>query len=55
MDNLQRCGLSKKIILQMAVKAINNTAGSNSLVPTFLIFRAYSCMSEFDAPISTII
>jgi hypothetical protein len=28
-------------ILQMAVKAINNTAGPNGLMPTLLVFRAY--------------
>lgn len=53
-DDLQRCGLSKKIILQMAVKTINNTAGSNDLVPIFLVFRAYFCISKFDFFISII-
>ena len=28
-------------ILQMAVKAINNTAGPDGLVPTLLVFGAY--------------
>lgn len=53
-DDLQGCGLSKEIILQMAVKAINNIIGPNDLVPTFLVFEAYSRMSEFDSPIPTI-
>ena len=34
----------------MAVKAVNDTAGPNSLVPTFLVFGAYLYMTEFDAP-----
>ena len=53
-DDLQGCGLSKEIILQMAVKAINDTAGPNGLVPTLLVFGAYPRMSEFDAPAPTI-
>ncbi len=53
-DDLQGCGLSKEIILQMAVKAINDTAGPNGLVPTLLVFGAYPRMSEFDSPTPTI-
>ncbi|KAK1948643.1 hypothetical protein LY78DRAFT_595412, partial [Colletotrichum sublineola] len=30
-----------EVALQLAVKAINNTTGPNSLIPTLLIFRAY--------------
>jgi hypothetical protein len=33
---------ASKHILQIAVKAVNNTAGSNSLIPTLLVFSAYS-------------
>jgi hypothetical protein len=33
--------MSEEAILQMAVKAVNNTAGPNSIVPTLLVFRAY--------------
>ena len=32
----------------MAIKAVNNTAGSNSLVPTLLVFGAYSCIHVLD-------
>ena len=28
----------------MAVKAINNLAGLNSIIPTLLIFKAYPCI-----------
>jgi len=30
----------------MAVKAINNTAGPNGLVPTLLVYRAYPRISN---------
>lgn len=53
-DDLQECGLGKKIIFEMAVKAINNTAGLNHLISTFLVFGAYLCISKFDVPILTI-
>jgi len=33
--------ISKEIALQMAFKAINNTAGPKGLIPTLLVFRAY--------------
>ena len=33
----------------MAVKAINNSAGPDRIVPTFLVFRAYPQMTEIDA------
>lgn len=53
-DNLQGCELSKKIILQIVIKAINNTVGYNGLVPIFLVFEAYFCISEFDSSTSII-
>jgi hypothetical protein len=34
----------------MAVKAINNTAGPNGLVPTLLVYRAYLRISKLDPP-----
>ena len=34
----------------MAVKAINNTAGFNRLVPTLLVYGAYLRMSKLDPP-----
>ena len=54
-DDLQECGLSKEMILQMAVKAVNNTTGYNGLVSTLLVFGTYPHMSEFDALIPIII
>jgi hypothetical protein len=34
----------------MAVKAVNNTAGPNRLVPTLLVYRAYLRISNLDPP-----
>ncbi|EKD14167.1 polyprotein [Drepanopeziza brunnea f. sp. 'multigermtubi' MB_m1] len=36
--------------LQMAIKAINDTAGPNSLVPTLLVFRTLPKLTEQDRP-----
>ena len=41
--------------LQMALKAINDTAGPNGLVPTVLVFGAYPRISNSDAPSASII
>ena len=34
-------GINKDIALQMAFKALNNSAGPNGLIPTLLVFKAY--------------
>jgi hypothetical protein len=34
----------------MAFKAINNSVGSNSLIPTLLVFGAYPCIIKSDVP-----
>jgi hypothetical protein len=41
---------SSESILQMAVKAVNDTAGPNGLIPTLLVFGAYPRMTEDSAP-----
>ncbi|EED11471.1 hypothetical protein TSTA_007610 [Talaromyces stipitatus ATCC 10500] len=46
--------LPKDAALQMAVKAVNNTAGPDGLVPTLLVFGAYPRMVEYDPPAPTI-
>ena len=38
----------------MAVKAVNNTAGPNGLVPTLLVYRAYPRISNLDPPAPSI-
>lgn len=47
--------LDKNILLQMAVKAVNDTAGPNGLVPTLLVFGAYPRITENDPPSPDII
>ena len=47
--------VSKKIKLQMTVKAINDTADANGLVSTLLMFDAYSRMHHLDLPAPNII
>jgi hypothetical protein len=39
----------------MAVKAVNDTAGPNGLVPTLLVYGAYPRMSNLDPPAPFII
>ena len=39
----------------MAVKAVNNTASPNGLVPTLLVYRAYLRISKLDPPALSII
>ena len=39
----------------MAIKAINNTAGLDRLVPTLLVYRAYLRISNLDPPTPSII
>jgi len=43
-------GISKEMALQMAVKAINDTAGPDGLVPTLLVFGAFPRMTKLDPP-----
>ena len=38
----------------MAIKFVNNTAGSNGLVPTLLVYRAYLKISKLDPPAPSI-
>ena len=42
--------IDKDMALQMAFKAINDTAGPDRLVPTLLVFGAYPQMVESDVP-----
>ena len=39
--SLELEGASKELILQMAVKAINDSASPDGLVPILLVFSAY--------------
>jgi hypothetical protein len=42
--------IHKELALQMAVKAVNDTAGPDGLVPTLLVYGAYPRMSNLDPP-----
>ena len=53
-DDLQGTRVTKEAALQIAVKAINDTAGPNGLVPTLLVFGAYPRMHNMDPPAPTI-
>ncbi|POS85440.1 hypothetical protein EPUL_003831 [Erysiphe pulchra] len=46
--------IDRTSLLQMAVKAVNDTAGPDSLVPTLLVFGAYPRMIESDPPTPSI-
>ena len=39
--SLELKGVSEKLILQMAIKAVNNSTGLNGLIPILLVFGAY--------------
>ena len=39
--SLKLKGVSKKLTLQMAVKAVNNSTGLNRLIPILLVFSTY--------------
>ena len=46
----QRSNASEAACLQMAVKAVNDTAGPNGLVPTLLVFGAYPRITKDSPP-----
>ena len=46
--------IQKELALQMAVKAVNDTAGPDGLVPTLLVYGAYPRMSNLDPPAPSI-
>jgi hypothetical protein len=49
-EELKDEGISKDSMLQMAIKAVNDTAGPDGLVTTLLVFGAYPRMTESDPP-----
>ena len=44
--SLELKGASKELILQIAVKAVNNSAGLNRLIPTLLVFNTYPQITD---------
>ena len=55
MKNLTEMKINKKLELQMTIKAVNDTANSNDLVFTLLIFGAYSRMHHLNPSAPSII
>ena len=55
MKNLAEMKISKKLGLQMTVKTVNDTADSNGLVFTLLVFGAYSRMHHLNSSAPSII
>ncbi|KAI1004852.1 hypothetical protein K3495_g3366 [Podosphaera aphanis] len=53
-EELKGSGINKEMALQMAVKAMNDSAGPDGLVPTLLVFGTYPRMSEIDPPAPSI-
>jgi hypothetical protein len=49
-EELEDKHIDKEIMLQMAVKAINNLAGPDGIVPILLVFDAYPRLTELDPP-----
>jgi len=47
-------GIDKTMALQMAMKAINDTAGYDGIIPTLLVFGAFLRMTYKDPPAPTI-
>jgi hypothetical protein len=45
----------KQFVLQIAIKAVNNTVGPNGLVPTLLVFSTYPRIATTDTPSLTVI
>ncbi|KHJ34337.1 hypothetical protein EV44_g0920 [Erysiphe necator] len=54
-EELHGTGVNKDCMLQMAVKALNDTAGPNGPVPTLLVFGAYPKMTISDPPMPFVV
>jgi hypothetical protein len=53
-DKIEGTETNRAIMLQMAVKAINNTAGYDSIIPTLLVFGAFPRITHIDPPAPSI-
>jgi hypothetical protein len=47
-DKLKDKQINKEMMLQMAVKAINDLAGPDGIVPTLLVFGVYPRLTKMD-------
>jgi hypothetical protein len=52
---LKKEHINKEIILQMAIKAVNNSARPDKIVPILLVFGLYLRITEIDTPLPTIV
>jgi hypothetical protein len=46
--------VSKQFVLQIAIKAVNNTTGLNGLIPTLLVFSTYPQITTTNTPFLTV-
>ena len=53
-EDLKDESVLKHILLQMTVKAVNDTAGPDSLILTLLVYGTYPCITNLDPPTPTI-
>ena len=53
--SLKLKGASKELTLQIAIKAVNNSASLDRLVPILLVFSAYSWITNNSLPSLSII
>jgi hypothetical protein len=53
-DKLKDKQINKEIMLQMTVKAINDSAGPDGIVLTLLVFSVYSRLTKIDPPFSLV-
>jgi hypothetical protein len=53
-EELKDKHINKKMILQMAVKAVNDLAGLDKIIPTLLVFSSYPRITEINLPSPTI-
>jgi hypothetical protein len=54
-EELKDENIDKEMILQMAVKAVNDSAGPDGIVPTLLVFGAYPRMTDMDPPSPSVV
>ncbi|KAJ6050709.1 uncharacterized protein N7446_010818 [Penicillium canescens] len=54
-EELKDESIDREMILQMAVKAVNDSAGPDGIVPTLLVFGAYPRMTEMDPPSPSVV
>ncbi|THC93999.1 hypothetical protein EYZ11_006508 [Aspergillus tanneri] len=54
-EELKDENIDREMILQMAVKAVNDSAGPDGIIPTLLVFGAYPRMTDMDPPSPSVV